>query len=108
MYVPGLDKTTLDALPDPDDVDAAVQLNVRFQLVYELEDPSRLQEADPEHFAFVNGTLHAWPYWREIAQSTTVRMGLDPLMIGTFKIPSVHDPDGREDNPPELSAPRED
>jgi hypothetical protein len=93
MWVPGLEEE-LDALPSPED--APLELHARFRLSYELKDPSGVQDADPEHFAWSNGMLHAWPYWREIAHSTTVRMGLAPLVVGTFKIPWSRDPDRRE------------
>jgi hypothetical protein len=90
MWVPGLEDE-LDVLPSPKD--APLELHAQFRLSYELKEPSEVQDTDPEHFAWANGMLHAWPYWREIAHSTTVRMGLTPLLIGTFKIPWSRDPD---------------
>lgn len=71
----------------------AVRIAARFALAYELEDPGRLEAGDAEQFARVNSMLHAWPYWRELAQSMSVRMGIPALLIQTFKIPSPYDPD---------------
>lgn len=89
VYAPGLDKNS-DALPNPKD--APVELHARFELLYELKDLAAVKDADPQHFALANGVLHAWPYWRELAHTTTMRMGLTPLLVGTVKIPWTGDP----------------
>jgi hypothetical protein len=101
VYAPGVDPTT-DALPDPRD--APVELHARFVLLYQLDDVETVAERDPEHFALSNGILHAWPYWREIAQSTTTRMGLTPLMVGMVKIPWSGDPDRESESADEKSS----
>jgi hypothetical protein len=90
MYAPGLDMDKLDALPTPKE--APFELHASFRLAYGLDDVAGVEENDPEDFAWTNGLLHAWPYWREIAQSTTVRFGLAPLLVGTFKMPWSGDP----------------
>jgi hypothetical protein len=92
VYAPGVNPTT-EELPDPKD--APVELHARFRLVYELRDASAVRDGDPEHFALANGVLHAWPYWRELAQATTMRMGLTPLVVGTVKIPWRGDPEAK-------------
>jgi hypothetical protein len=74
---------------------APFDLRARFRLEYAPAGLDGILEGDEEHFARTNGMLHAWPYWREAAQSMTVRMGLAPLVVGTFKIPWSGDP-GRE------------
>ncbi len=90
MYVRGIDKDALTTLPTPRD--APLELHASFRLAYQLHDLSVIEETDPEQFAATNGVLHAWPYWREIAHSTTVRMGLAPLLVGTHKLPWSGDP----------------
>jgi hypothetical protein len=72
--------------------DAPFELHARFQLEYSIKDLTGIEQGDEEYFAWTNGMLHAWPYWREIAQSMTLRMGLVPLVVGTFKIPWSGDP----------------
>jgi len=72
---------------------ATVRIAADFLLVYELRESAIVTTQDANEFASVNGLLHAWPYWRELAQSTSVRMGFPPLIIQTFKIPSPYDPD---------------
>jgi hypothetical protein len=74
---------------------APLDLRARFRLEYSLSGLDGILEGDEGHFAQTNGMLHAWPYWREAAQSMTVRLGLAPLVVGTFKIPWTGDP-GRE------------
>lgn len=80
------------------------ELHAQFRLEYVLKDLAGIEEGDEEHFARTNGMLHAWPYWREIAQSTTLRMGMPPLLAGTFKIPWSGDPGRKAKNLEESKA----
>ena len=97
MYFPGTEPDNIETLPSPKD--APFELHAAFRLAYEIRDVDGIQDTDPQQFAIVNGVLHAWPYWREIAQSTTVRMGLAPLLVGTQKVPWTGDPKSRSDQP---------
>jgi len=93
LHFRGLDPGT-DDLPAPDaDTQPDVLIEAKFDLTYSVDTTEDLDEQDLEHFAFVNSTLHAWPYWRELAHSMTTRMGLRPLIVGTFKLPSPYDPE---------------
>jgi len=38
-------------------------------------------------FAEINALHNAWPYFREIFQATTVRLGLPPVTLPTFRLP---------------------
>jgi len=87
---------------DPAD-EAPLQLHARFRLKYAVNGLEGILDGDEEHFARTNGMLHAWPYWREVAQSMTVRMGVEPLVVGTFKIPWSGDP-GREKKADRVAA----
>jgi hypothetical protein len=73
----------------------AVDIEADFDLAYEVKDREGLEASDFDHFAVANGTHNAWPYWRELVQSVSQRMGLAPLVVGPFKVPSPHDPDAR-------------
>ena len=55
------------------------------RLVYGFSAPTPAQ-ADLDAFAKVNGVYNAWPYLREIVQSTTMRMGIAPLMLPMFRV----------------------
>jgi len=92
VYVPGAQPNE-DEFPElSDDSPPAVDVEATFELVYDIADFSALEQGDPQHFALVNGSFNAWPYWRELAQNATMRMGIAPLILGTYKIPSVYDP----------------
>lgn len=82
-----------DESSPPGDEEPHLGVEAVFEVVYSAEDPEAFDDVDAEHFAFANGTLHAWPYWRELAHSATGRMGVPPLVVGPYKIPSTHDPD---------------
>ena len=92
-----------DDSPLPSSKEPPFELRARFRLEYAIKNLDGIEVGDEEHFARTNGKLHAWPYWREIAQSTTLRMGLIPLVVGTFKLPWSGDP-GRTPKQVEQSA----
>ena len=93
VHHPNWDVGEMDELPphDPNDP-PAVFLEAMFELAYEpRDDDDDPNEDDLEHFAFANATFNAWPYWRELAQSMTQRMGIPPVVIPALQIPSSHD-----------------
>lgn len=70
---------------DADDVLFSFQAD--FSLAYDLsrgmpEDAEKLLQA----FAETNSLLHAWPYFRELVQSTAWRMGFPPFSLPLFRI----------------------
>lgn len=64
----------------PFKMDADIVLRYKFQ--DELPD---LTEQHYKHFAELNAFMNAWPYVRELVQSTTARMGLPPLVLPLLK-----------------------
>lgn len=78
------DKTEYDP-DDPPDLD----LGVMFELRYQIRDGDPLDPSDIEHFAVLNATFNAWPYWREVAQTTTQKMGIQPLLVPVFVFPGI-------------------
>lgn len=83
---------------DPDDP-PEIEIQAHFELNYRVNSDVELTMEDLKNFAIANGTLHAWPYWREFADDMTRRMHVPRLVIGVFKIPSKHDPGGRPETP---------
>lgn len=69
-----------------------VALEAELELTYDVSPGDELAGEDAEHFAQANGTLHAWPYWREFAQSGSLRLGIEPMVVGLFKLPWASDP----------------
>lgn len=85
-------------------------LSVRTILALEYtisgDSPTDDLEASLGAFARINGIYNAWPYFREVVQSTVSRMGLPPLVIPVYRVPS---PSRRStDTPParRLSGPK--
>jgi hypothetical protein len=91
-YMEGLD-LRVDKLPPYErDNPPTFAVDAGFDLTYALRGDEEVDEGDLAHFAFANGTHNAWPYWRELVQNFTQRMGIDPVVVGPFKLPSPHDP----------------
>lgn len=93
VYKESWKNEVLTELPklDPEDP-PDVEIQASFELLYSARNAPSFTGEELESFAIANGTLHAWPYWREFADSAAHRMQLPRLMIGVFKLPSSHDP----------------
>jgi hypothetical protein len=81
-----------------------IEIEASFELSYRAAEGAELAAKDLDNFAIANGTLHAWPYWRELADDITTRMHVPRLVVGVFKLPSRHDPGGRPATPSESAA----
>lgn len=53
---------------------------------YLVDDTSGLGEKNIEAFAKINGIYNAWPYWRELVQNLTCRMGILPITVPVFRV----------------------
>lgn len=60
------------------------RIQAAFQLIYSVNSPIALSEEHIAAFGEFNGIYNAWPYWREYVQSTTVRMGLPPMVVPVY------------------------
>lgn len=75
------------AAGSPDADSSYFGINAIYQCVYSVEgiDPQQIAEASEVNEALVsNGVFVAWPYFRDLVQSTTTRMGLPPVVIPVF------------------------
>lgn len=67
------------------------KIEVVFDLSYnfkDIEDPDEFVQKNQQHvenFCEKNVPVNAWPYFREIINSSTVRMGVPPLTIQALK-----------------------
>ncbi len=59
-----------------------------FLLEYQLADGFRPTPEELKAFVSANGLFHCWPYWRELVQNTTTRMGLPPVTLPFFRVRS--------------------
>lgn len=75
---------------------AIVTATVRLIYSFSGEAPSK---EDVDQFAKVNGVFNAWPFLREIVQSTTLRMGIAPVMLPLHRVRAAP-----SKGKPELSA----
>lgn len=51
---------------------------------------------DLQVFAEVNGVYNAWPYWRELVQSTGSRIGLHGIVAPVFRVESTTPEESKE------------
>lgn len=62
-----------------------LRIEAMFLLQYRLTSFEGLLKANITAFGEIGGVHHAWPYWREYVQATTVRMGFPALTIPLYK-----------------------
>lgn len=81
------------AAPEGEDAEgdgAIVQLEATYLLAYGLPS-ARTYPADAlQHFAELNGAYNVWPYWRELVQTVSGRVGLGAIVVPVF-VPPVRD-----------------
>lgn len=67
-----------------------VRIACAFRLAYSFNvkagPPEALREELFTAFANVNGIFNAWPYIRELVQTTATRMGLPPLVLPVYRV----------------------
>lgn len=83
-------------------------LKATFLLVYRLPPNAAYPEDSYEHFAWLNGPYNAWPYWRELVQTVSGRVGLAGVVVPVFRpqvinLPSTEVPVSKKEG---KSAPR--
>jgi hypothetical protein len=62
-----------------------VVLEATYLLVYMLKADAEKPEDALQHFAELNGTYNVWPYWRELVQTVTGRVGLAAITVPVFR-----------------------
>ncbi|HEL7629278.1 TPA: hypothetical protein UL921_001059 [Stenotrophomonas maltophilia] len=71
---------------EPSDSDALV-VEAEYGITYSIDRDVDLDAKCLEHFAKVNGPYNAWPYWRELVQSISGRVGLTSITVPVFRPP---------------------
>jgi len=77
---------------DEDAPAEVLTLEAGYLLTYMLNAAVDLDEECFKHFAEVNGAYNAWPYWRELVQSVTGRVGLPGFVVPVFRPAAVEIP----------------
>ncbi len=68
---------------------ADLLVKVQYELEYHLPSDFRVTRPELNAFAKVNGVYNAWPYFRELVQSMTLRMDLPPIVLPVFRVPQA-------------------
>jgi preprotein translocase subunit SecB len=68
---------------------SVASVKIQYELEYRLPDDFKASRADLAAFAKVNGVFNAWPYFREIVQAATLRMGLPPIVLPVYRVPQT-------------------
>jgi hypothetical protein len=66
---------------------ALVSLDARYTLVYSVPSGSDFEPDALDAFAELNGTYNVWPYWRELVQTVTGRVGMASVVVPVLKLP---------------------
>jgi len=61
-------------------------LDAEYALTYELKSEANRETSALQVFAEVNGPFVVWPYWRELVQTVTGRLGLAGVVVPVFKV----------------------
>lgn len=81
-------RANLDLRIGNEEKPAAVSVKIQYELEYALPDELKVTRAELDAFAKINGVFNAWPYFREIVQSATLRMGLPPVVLPVYRVPA--------------------
>jgi hypothetical protein len=81
----------------------SVHLEATYIVIYDLGNAADESEEALEQFAELNGAYNAWPYWRELVQTVTGRVGLAAIVVPVFR-PPVRQLE-KESSAPEARAP---
>lgn len=74
-----------------------LSLRATYLLVYELRNASQYPADALQHFATLNGAYNAWPYWREMVQTVSGRVGLGAIVVPVFRPPVKQIPAQQEE-----------
>jgi hypothetical protein len=72
-----------------DDPEPILVVLATYRLGYQVRENSELSEDDLLAFSIISAVRQAWPYWRELVQNTTGRMGQSHILV-----PLMPPPDG--------------
>ena len=71
-----------------DSEEEALQAEVRgtFELSYQVPNGEKFSPEELKAFAEFNAVFNAWPYWRELVQTSLARMSLPVLTVPVFRV----------------------
>lgn len=90
-------------IEDGQELGNVVALDAAFLLIYSAPIALDVEERCFKHFSEVNGPYNAWPYWRELVQTATGRVGLSGLTVPVYR-PVASEVDKEEECFPSASG----
>ena len=63
----------------------SVKIGCQFLLIYHIPTLDGLTDEAITAFAKTSGVFSAWPYWREFVHSTSFRLGVEPIVLPTYR-----------------------
>lgn len=63
------------------------EVNAVFELSYGIPATESFSQEELDAFGRVNAVFNAWPYWRELVQTSFARMSLPKLVVPLFRVP---------------------
>ena len=78
---------TMEVRGASDEEELQAEIRGRFELSYEIPDDESFSSEVLEAFGHVNAVFNAWPYWRELVQTSLARMSMPPLTMPVFRLP---------------------
>lgn len=98
------------SIPDDESkLEVAAEVQASIAIIYAINRAAQPDEARRKAWVQRHGLLHAWPYWREVCQSSLVRMNLPSTVMPLVE---VSDPDPgptpsiEQSSPKKRSAPK--
>lgn len=67
-----------------DETPPALSAFADFEVSYDIIKP--VDEADAESFAWINGVMNAWSYWRALVHNMLAQMGHPRLIVPVFRV----------------------
>jgi hypothetical protein len=94
--------------PGGEDRDEDIAIRIVTELTYRVPPESSFSPGALKAFAKTNGLFNVWPYWRHYVQSTSVLMGLPPLVMPVYRVPRrvAQDPTSQARDPHAEAAPK--
>jgi hypothetical protein len=78
---------SLQGRPEGDQTtEAQLLIEATFEAAYDVPKDVAVEREALDLFAHANGIFNLWPYWREFVQSVSTRMGLNGLVVPTYRI----------------------
>ena len=87
------------AVEDGDPLSPILDIRATAEVVYTHDPAATISDADARSFASLNVPFNAWPYWREFAQSSLLRLGLPAFPLPLFRVADARKMLVRDDPP---------